>query len=297
MARPLGIKIIAWSWVGLGVLLALPSILGMLAEATVRASAPGDSPNVRLMTFLLENAVALFILLFVVALVSIAAGIALYQLKEWGRVVVEWQSRLGVVGAVGFTFYWLYVWTSFVGQTHDRVVVGHVFHLMGGGVYVLVVTLLSVLLILIPGICASTLPERRSLHATRPSSDPKRPYRSPRHTAPRRRLHRHLGLDMATAARGVDLQNRLVMIREIASMEGEQGRRARSARFGRCAGSRCTRSVTMRAARPLPFSSSNGEACARIAGPQNGWRHILRNALHRQRSLQRRTACSRTSVQ
>ena len=149
MARPLGIKIIASSWVGLGVLLVVPSIVGMLAEATVRAPATGGSPNVRLMTFLFENAVALFILLFVAALVSIAAGIALYQRKEWGRMVVEWQSRLGVVGAVGFTFYWLYAWTSFVEQTHDGVVLGHVFHLMGGATYVLVVTLLSVWLVLV----------------------------------------------------------------------------------------------------------------------------------------------------
>jgi hypothetical protein len=147
MRRPLGIKIIAWSWVGLGALAALLSIAGMLAEVTVRAPDSGESPNVRLMRLLLENAFALFILSFVAALASIAAGVALHQLKGWARKVVEWQTWLGVICAFGFSFYWLCAWIAFVGQTHDRVALGHVFHLMGGVTYVLVVTLLSALLI------------------------------------------------------------------------------------------------------------------------------------------------------
>jgi hypothetical protein len=32
MARPLGIKVIAWSWIGLGALLALSAIVGVLAD-------------------------------------------------------------------------------------------------------------------------------------------------------------------------------------------------------------------------------------------------------------------------
>lgn len=149
VARPTGITVTAWVWIGGGVLMLLSAAMAGLSYSMSVHMGPPDAkgfpPEFALMNLLFRNFAVLIVLQCVVALVAIWAGVDLLRLKAWARSAVEVLSWLGLVWTVGFGAYWVYMWLSMTGQAPAG---ADMFQMMGAAMGVVVTFAFAVPLVI-----------------------------------------------------------------------------------------------------------------------------------------------------
>ena len=114
---PRGTRLVAWSWIVLGLLTALIALLGSaFIDAAQEMMAAGEIPGMPAMRNAPMDAGSGVVLglHYVFAIAAIAAGVQFLKLRPWARATLEvlsWIS-LALVAVLGVT--WMVMWNSIV---------------------------------------------------------------------------------------------------------------------------------------------------------------------------------------
>ena len=127
--RPTSVSVIAWVYIGFGILGLLGGILGTAAsllmtstfESAQRPEVSPDDPILfRLMSSMFHYFWLFGVLQLIVAVLMIWSGVAFLRLRAWARTVVETLAWLGLAYNLGFGFLWCMTLVSMTDQMPEE---------------------------------------------------------------------------------------------------------------------------------------------------------------------------------
>lgn len=114
---PESVSVIAWIWIGLGVLMLFGGFMNLLVFSMTRSlfdggllAANGVPVEIVSIISLFKYVIYIAMVQLPVSVIAITAGFHLLKLRKWARTAIELISWLVVVYLAGFSVYWIDFW-------------------------------------------------------------------------------------------------------------------------------------------------------------------------------------------